>query len=49
MTLSKLRSETNRELSRPASGKIKLAQVGCGGMGLRHIYGLTELMYFGFG
>jgi predicted dehydrogenase len=28
--------------------KIRLAQVGCGGMGLRHIYGLRELREKGF-
>lgn len=29
-------------------GKLRLAQVGCGGMGLRHVYGLIELRERGF-
>lgn len=37
-----------RKTVRRSALKIRLAQVGCGGMGLRHIYGFTELKEKGF-
>ncbi len=42
------RSPEGQDKKEERMALLRLAQVGCGGMGLRHIYGLTELKQQGF-